>query len=123
MKRLLILIKTKSNKSDYLTFNFITMGTQRFLNKNALIEAVEFNGSNLDDILEFIEDTNVISATILNNVLYLIVQSHDKADVQRWNLLPTEYLIKDASGYVSSLDKEIILRHWYALSNNVLINM
>jgi hypothetical protein len=99
------------------------MKTQRFLNKSALIEAIQFTGNNLDDILEFVENTNVISATILNNVLYLIVQTHDKAEVQRWNLLPKEYLIKDASGYVSSLDEEIILRHWYPLNTNVLINM
>ena len=99
------------------------METQRFLNKSALIEAVQFTGANLDDILEFVENTNVISATILNNVLYLIVQTHDKAEVQRWNLLPKEYLIKDAAGYVSSLDEEIILRHWYPLNTNVLINM
>lgn len=95
---------------------------QRFLNKSALIEAVQFNGRNLDEIQEFIEETNVISATILNNVLYLIAQTHEKAEVQRWHLLPNEYLIKDAAGYVSSLDEEIILKHWYPLNKNVLLN-
>ena len=95
---------------------------QRFLNKSALIEAVQFNGKNLDEIQEFIEETNVISATILNNVLYIIAQTHEKAEVQRWHLLPKEYLIKDASGYVSSLDEEIILKHWYPLNKNVLLN-
>lgn len=89
------------------------MEAQRFINKNVFIEAIQFNGRNLPEIEEFIEGTNVISATILNNVLYLITQTHDKADVQRVHLLPNQYLIKDASGYVSELEEEIILRQWY----------
>ena len=86
---------------------------QKFINKNVFIEAIQFNGRNLPEIEEFIEFSNVVSATILNNVLYLIAQTHDKADVQRWHIMPNEYLIKDASGYISSLNEDIILQQWY----------
>jgi hypothetical protein len=84
----------------------------RYINKAVFIEAVQFTGSNIEEINEFIECSNVISATILNNVLYLIVQTHDKAEVQRWNIMPNEYLIKDASGYISSLNEEVMQTGW-----------
>jgi hypothetical protein len=59
------------------------MGTQRFLNKSALIEAVQFTGANLDDIQEFIECTNIQSVTILNNVLYVIAKIYGQVEFER----------------------------------------
>ena len=89
------------------------METQRFINKSAFIEAIQFNGRNLPQIEEFIFDTNIQSATILNNVLYLIARTYDKAEFERWTLMPNDYLIKDASGYVNTADKDIIDLCWY----------
>lgn len=97
------------------------MGTQRFINKSALIEAVQFTGTNLDDINEFIEFTNIQSATILNNVLYIIAQVYGEVEFERWTLLPHDYLIKDASGYVTTMDEHIILKHWHPLNKEFLI--
>lgn len=97
------------------------MGTQRFLNKSALIEAVQFTGANLEDIEEFIECTNIKSATIINNVLYIIAQVYGEVEFERWSILPHDYLIKDASGYVTQMDEHIILKHWHPLNQNFLI--
>ena len=97
------------------------MGTQRFLNKSALIEAVQFTGANLDDIQEFIECTNIQSVTILNNVLYVIAKVYGQAEFERWTLLPNDYLIKDASNYVTTMDEHIILQHWHPLSRNFIL--
>lgn len=84
----------------------------RYINKSVFIEAVQFNGRNLPEIEEFIECSNILSATLMNNVLYLIAQTHNKADVQRWTIMPNQFLIKDASGYISSLDEEVMNIGW-----------
>jgi hypothetical protein len=76
------------------------------------IEAVQFNGRNLDDIQEFVECSNVQSATILNNVLYLIVKTYEKAEFERWTVMPNDYLVKDASGYVTSIEEDILKTGW-----------
>lgn len=94
------------------------MEAKRYINKSAFIEAIQFNGRNLDQIEEFIFDTNIQSATILNNVLYLIAKTYDKADFERWVCMPNDYLIKDASGYINTADEDIILQYWYPFPKN-----
>jgi hypothetical protein len=84
----------------------------RYINKSVFIEAVQFNGRNLDDIQEFVECSNVQSATILNNVLYLIVKTYEKAEFERWTVMPNDYLVKDASGYVTSIEEDILKTGW-----------
>lgn len=84
----------------------------RYINKSVFIEAVQFNGRNLPEIEEFIECSNIFSATILNNVLYLMAQTHDKAEIQRFTVMPNEYLIKDASGYITTMQEDIINIGW-----------
>jgi hypothetical protein len=84
----------------------------RYINKSVFIEALQFNGRNLDDIQEFIECSNVQSATILNNVLYLIVKTYEKAEFERWVVMPNDYLVKDASGYVTSIEENILQTGW-----------
>jgi len=84
----------------------------RYINKSVFIEAIQFDGRNLPDIEEFIEFSNVMSATILNNVLWLIVQTHDKADVQRISLMPNDFLVKDASGWITQLEPDILKNGW-----------
>jgi hypothetical protein len=53
-----------------------------------------------------------MSATILNNVLWLIVRTHDKSEVQRWSVMPNEFLIKDASGWITTLEEDILKNGW-----------
>ena len=84
----------------------------RYINKSVFIEAVQFNGRNLDEIQEFCEYSNVMSCTILNNVLYCIVQSHDKAEAIRLVVMPNDYLVKDASGWVTNYEEEQINNYW-----------
>jgi hypothetical protein len=60
----------------------------RDINKSVFIEALQFNGRNLSEIEEFCECSNVMSVTILNNVLYCIVQSNDKADAVHLIVMP-----------------------------------
>lgn len=84
----------------------------RYINKSVFIEAVQFNGRNLDDIQEFIECSNVQSATILNNVLYLIVKTYERAEFDRWTIMPNDYLVKDASGYVTCIEEDILKTGW-----------
>jgi hypothetical protein len=84
----------------------------RYINKSVFIEAVQFNGRNLDDIQEFVECSNVQSATILNNVLYLIVKTYEKSEFDRWTVMPNDYLVKDASGYVTSIEEDILKTGW-----------
>jgi hypothetical protein len=84
----------------------------RYINKSVFIEACQFDGRNLPEIEEFIEYSNVMSATVLNNVLWLIVQTHDKSEVQRWSVMPNEFLIKDASGWITTLEEDILKNGW-----------
>jgi hypothetical protein len=84
----------------------------RYINKSVFIEACQFDGRNLPEIEEFIECSNVMSATILNNVLWLIVRTHDKSEVQRWSVMPNEFLIKDASGWITTLEEDILKNGW-----------
>jgi hypothetical protein len=84
----------------------------RYINKSVFIEAVQFNGRNLDEIQEFVECSNVQSATILNNVLYLIIKTYEKAEFERWTVMPNDYLVKDASGYVTSIEEDILKTGW-----------
>jgi len=84
----------------------------RYINKSVFIEALQFDGRNLPEIEEFTEFSNVVSATIINNVLYLIAQTHDKAEVQRITLMPNDFLIKDASGWITPLEPDILNKGW-----------
>ena len=84
----------------------------RFINKNVFIEAVQFNGRNLEEIQEFTECSNVHSVTILNNVLHCIVQTYDKATFENWKIMPNDYLIKDATGYITQMEEDIIKTGW-----------
>jgi hypothetical protein len=84
----------------------------RYINKSVFIEAVQFNGRNLPEIEEFCEYSNVMSCTILNNVLYIIVQSHDKAEAVRLVVMPNDYLVKDASCWVTNYEEEQINNYW-----------
>jgi hypothetical protein len=85
----------------------------RYINKSVFIEAVQFDGRNLPEIEEFIEySSNVMSVTILNNVLYCIIQSHDKAEAVRLVVMPNDYLVKDASGWVTNYEEEQIKDYW-----------
>jgi hypothetical protein len=84
----------------------------QYINKSVFIEALQFNGRNLPEIEEFTEYSNVISATILNNVLYLIIKTPNKADVERIHVLPNEYLVKDASGWITKYEEEQIKSYW-----------
>lgn len=86
---------------------------KQLINKNVFIHALQFDGTNLEEIEEFTEFTNVLSVTILNNVLYIIYKSYDHAEPQRMHAMPRQYLIKDAAGYVSIYDEDIINQHWY----------
>jgi hypothetical protein len=79
----------------------------RYINKSVFIEALQFTGRNLPEVEEFTEFSNVISSTILNNVLYLIIKTENKSDVERIHVLPNEYLVKmDASGWISKYEAE-----------------
>ena len=69
----------------------------RYINKSVFIETLQFDSRNLPEIEEFCECSNVMSVTILNNVLYCIVQTHDKAETVRLVVMPNDYLVKDAS--------------------------
>ena len=84
----------------------------RYINKSVFIEALQFTGRNLPEVEEFTEFSNVISSTILNNVLYLIIKTENKSDVERIHVLPNEYLVKDASGLISKYEAEIINNYW-----------
>jgi hypothetical protein len=67
----------------------------RYINKSVFIEALQFNGRNLPEIEEFTEYSNVISSTLLNNVLYLILKTENKADVERIHVLPNEFIVNN----------------------------
>lgn len=90
----------------------------RLINKSVFIEAVQFNGRNLSEIEEFCECSNVMSVTILNNVLYCICQTHDKAEVIRLTVMPNEYLVKDASGWVTNYEENQINNYWIPFNYN-----
>ena len=83
----------------------------QYINKSVFIEALQFNGRNLPEIEEFTEYSNVISATILNNVLYLILEDPYQ-HAERLHVLPNEYLVKDASGWITKYDEEQIKNYW-----------
>ena len=93
------------------------MNKNRYINKNCFIEAIQFDGRNLPDIEEFCKDTNIKSVTILNNVLYVIAQVYGQAEFERWSLLMHDYLIKDASGYITTIEEHIILNNWIPFKN------
>lgn len=84
----------------------------RYINKNVFIDAIQFNGKNLPDIEEFIEYSNIISVNIINNVLYINSNTYEKAEIQTLSVLPNEYLIKDASGYITILEEDILKIGW-----------
>lgn len=90
----------------------------RYISKSIFIEALQFNGRNLPEVEEFTEYSNVISSTLLNNVLYLIMKTHDKAEVERIHVLPNEFLVKDASGWVSKYEEEKINNYWIPFNFN-----
>jgi len=84
----------------------------RYINKSVFIEALQFNGRNLTEVEEFTEFSNVISSTLLNNVLYLIIKTENKADVERIHVMPNEFLVKDASGWITKYEAEVINNYW-----------
>jgi hypothetical protein len=90
----------------------------RYINKSVFIEALQFNGRNLPEIEEFCECSNVMSVTILNNVLYVIVQSNDKAEAVRLIVMPNDYLVKDASGWVTNYEEDKIKEYWIPFNYN-----
>ena len=94
--------------------NFTIM---RYINKSVFIEALQFNGRNLSEIEEFTEYTNVTSATILNNVLYLILDDSFN-NAERIHVLPNEYLVKDAAGWITKYDEEQIKSYWIPFNYN-----
>lgn len=88
------------------------MEQMRYINKSVFIEALEFNGKNLDDVLEFIEFSNCHDANIINNVLQLYVKTPDHMSPS-WNrVMPGEFLVKDATGWIEIYPAENINNYW-----------
>ena len=98
-----------------------------FVNRSLFIHAWQFLPENLPTLNTFILESNVLGYKVLNDVLYLHIQTPEKEEVNTYSALPGEFLVKDPSGWVEVYPEENVNKYWvkfsvflYAQKNNVL---
>jgi hypothetical protein len=84
----------------------------KFISKSIFIEAIQFNGRNLDEIMEFCEDSNIIEVDILNNMLVMQNKSPDYANPLGQFAQISEWLVKDPNNFIMIYQHDIFTQHW-----------
>ncbi|NBV77937.1 hypothetical protein EBR66_07260 [bacterium] len=92
-----------------------------YLNKSILINAIQYN-NNFLEIENFIEGSNAAGAKELNNVVYLYVQTFNKAAIETLILMPNDFLVKDATNYLTIYPKDQFTEYWFQAPEFFKIN-
>ena len=86
-----------------------------FINRSVFIHAWQFLPENLSTLDIFIQDSNCRGYKILNDVLYLHMQTNDN-EIHTFTAMPTEYLVKDATGWIEVYPEDNLNKYWVKFS-------
>jgi hypothetical protein len=92
-----------------------------YLNKSIIINAIQYE-NNFLEIENFILESNAAGAKELNNVVYLYVQTWNKAAIETLILMPKDFLIKDATNYLTIYPEDQFIEYWFKAPEFFKIN-
>lgn len=96
-----------------------------YINKSVLINAVQYQ-DNFNELAQFVKDSNAVNLKELNGVVYIYVQTayypgRMKQEIETLVIMPGDFIVKDATGYLSNYKEEQFNELWFIAPSNFKI--
>lgn len=96
-----------------------------YINKSVLINAVQYQ-DNFNELVQFVKDSNAVNLKELNGVVYIYVQTayypgRMKQEIETLVIMPGDFIVKDATGYLSNYQEEQFNELWFIAPSNFKI--
>lgn len=96
-----------------------------YINKSVLINAVQYQ-DNFNELAQFVKDSNAVNLKELNGVVYIYVQTayypgRMKQEIETLVIMPGDFIVKDATGYLSNYQEEQFNELWFIAPSNFKI--
>lgn len=96
-----------------------------YINKSVLVNAVQYQ-NNFNELAQFVKDSNAVNLKELNGVVYIYVQTayypgRLKQEIETLVTMPGDFIVKDATGFLSHYPEDHFNDLWFAAPANFKI--
>lgn len=96
-----------------------------YINKSVLVNAVQYQ-DNFNELAQFVKDSNAVNLKELNGVVYIYIQTayypgRLKQEIETLVTMPGDFIVKDATGFLSHYPEDHFNALWFAPPQNFKI--